>query len=177
MDLAERLRPLAEGDITERVNKETAFREFVDKEVAEMSRSTYGQPLMHAVGSAYTLQAQIFLGTETSLLGIDGGIASMKQSMRQKGHYFDVASKGYKSISAVKVRHGGKRSPAIHQLITHSASTRSHPIAHLPPTHPPNHPPNHSTTQSPTQPPTRYPLDQVHVGARGGGQDGGRKRP
>jgi len=102
VDLADRLRPLAEGDITERVNKETAFREFVDKEVAEMSRSTYGQPLMHAVGSAYTLQAQIFLGNETSLLGIDGGIASMKQSMRQKGHYFDVASKGYKSISAVK---------------------------------------------------------------------------
>ena len=105
VDLAERLRPLAEGDITDRVNNETAFREFVDKEVAEMSRSTYGEPLMHAVGSAYQLQAQIFLGNETSLLGIDGTIASMRQSTRQKGQYYDVASKGFKSFSAVKVRH------------------------------------------------------------------------
>eukprot|EP00622_Pseudochattonella_farcimen_P005996 FR741726.1.p1 GENE.FR741726.1~~FR741726.1.p1 ORF type:complete len:237 (+),score=53.80 FR741726.1:1-711(+) len=96
LDLVQRLRPIAvEGKTDE-------FAAYVRSETEEMSRSTFGQPLLHAIGSAYVLQAQMHLGYNESFLGIDGHVAAMKLKTRQLGNQMEFASKGYSSLKAVK---------------------------------------------------------------------------
>ena len=66
-----------------------------------MSKATFGEPLLHAIGNAYKLAAEKELGAD-SFLGIDSAIAGMKQKSRQYGAYAEVARKGYNSINAMK---------------------------------------------------------------------------
>lgn len=45
VDLVERLQPYVDGE-------EEKFQAWVDRETAELSRATYGEPLLHAVGNS-----------------------------------------------------------------------------------------------------------------------------
>lgn len=56
-----------------------------------MSKSTFGEPLMHAIGHAYTAAAKKHIGYRESLLGIDGHLTSIGQKMRSNYMHLDVS--------------------------------------------------------------------------------------
>ena len=79
-----------------------AFDAFVGDEVAAMSKATFGEPLMHAIGKAYISAAKKHIGYKDSLMGIDGTFASIEQKMRSNYMHFDVARKGISSLNRVQ---------------------------------------------------------------------------
>lgn len=88
--------------VEEEVPSEEAYEKFVKEEVADLSKATFGEPLLHAIGATYILSAERSLGYHDSFLGIGGHVASMKQKTRQTGSYIDMAKKGYATISKVR---------------------------------------------------------------------------
>ena len=82
--------------------KKAAFEMSVDEEVAAMSKATFGEPLMHAIGHAYVSAAKKYIGYRESLMGIDGVAASMQQRMRNNWMQFDVVRKGISSLNRVQ---------------------------------------------------------------------------
>jgi hypothetical protein len=95
VNLAEKLQPFVEG-------REEEFINYVKSEVASLSKATFGEPLLHAIGEAYLSAAEKYIGYKEGFLGIDGFIASMKQKTRSNMAYLDVASKGVASINRMR---------------------------------------------------------------------------
>ena len=58
-----------------------------------MSKATFGEPLMHAIGHAYTAAAKKHIGYRESLLGIDGHLTSIGQKMRSNYMHLDVSGR------------------------------------------------------------------------------------
>mmetsp|Transcript_48320 Transcript_48320/g.61992 ORF Transcript_48320/g.61992 Transcript_48320/m.61992 type:complete len:770 (-) Transcript_48320:234-2543(-) len=95
VNLASRLNTFVEG-------REDEFVEFLKTEVTSLSKATFGEPLLHAIGEAYLSAATKYLGYKEGFLGVDGWMASMKQKARSNSLYFDVASKGMSSVSRMQ---------------------------------------------------------------------------
>ena len=92
LELAKRLQTFVDGD-------EAGFETFVDEEVAAMSKATFGEPLLHAIGEAYEVAAEKWLGYKQGFMGIEGFAASLRQSTHENMSYLGVASMGFKSLS------------------------------------------------------------------------------
>jgi len=81
---------------------EAEFELMVESEVAAMSKATFGEPLLHAIGSCYVAAADKYLGYSEGFLGLEGWAASMKQKTRENLAYMDVASRGIQSLRKVQ---------------------------------------------------------------------------
>ena len=91
LELTKRLQTYVDGD-------EAGFEAFVEEEVAAMSKATFGEPLLHAIGEAYDVAAEKWLGYKLGFMGIEGFAASMRQSTHENLSYLGVASMGFKSL-------------------------------------------------------------------------------
>jgi len=50
-----------------------------------MSKATFGEPLLHGIGAAYTIAADKYLGYKEGFLGIEGFAAAVKQKVSSRG--------------------------------------------------------------------------------------------
>ena len=91
VELAKRLQPFVDGDAA-------GFAAFVATEVSGMAKATFGEPLLHAIGEAYEVAADKWLGYKLGFLGLEGFAAQMKQSANENWAYLGVASMGFKSL-------------------------------------------------------------------------------
>lgn len=66
---------------TENVYSEVQFREYITKEALDLSKESFGVPLLHSIGYVYSSKAKQRLGKE-SFLGLSGFMSNLKE----KGH-------------------------------------------------------------------------------------------
>lgn len=92
VELAKRLQPFVDGDAA-------GFEAFVAAEVSGMAKATFGEPLLHAIGDAYEVAADKWLGYKLGFLGLEGFAAQVKQSTHENLAYLGVASMGFKSLN------------------------------------------------------------------------------
>lgn len=93
--LAQKLEPFVDG-------RKGEFMHDLTAEVLSLSKATFGEPLLHAIGEAYLSAASKYLGYKEGFLGVDGWVASMKQKARSNSLYIDVASKGVASLNRMQ---------------------------------------------------------------------------
>jgi curved DNA-binding protein CbpA len=93
--LRDRVSSFADGSVDE-----SEFIALCQEEAANMSKGAFGEVFLIAIGSALEVEAEIFIGTHASTLGVDGTVASVKKRGYTMNNQMKLLGSGFSAAKA-----------------------------------------------------------------------------
>ena len=93
-NMLERIQPFVDG-----TQNAAAFREGCIAEAEKIGAGSFGAPFLSAIGFAFEIESEEFLGFQQSFLGLDGHAARAKKRVNSVSENLSIAGAGFKALN------------------------------------------------------------------------------